>query len=262
MRLTRSLILGLAILTSIGAAAIVRYSIRTSPPKAVRVETATVELLVAGRAISAGEQITLIDLRWQTWPEAALPEEAVSRRSGSRSPPFAPALARFPLMAGEPIADIKLIRPGQGSHAASLIAKGKRAVAVPVRDESAVGGLIQPHDRVDVLWINNSESIADRSPAAHAILRGVKVLAMGKSFQGNSASTGNKTATLELTPDQARILAGARARGEISLSLLSATDHAALAESPATFDEDAAAPAIQVMKFGRGGAVSEHRSKR
>ncbi|MGB0083914.1 MAG: hypothetical protein WBP94_00875, partial [Rhodomicrobiaceae bacterium] len=60
------------------------------------------------------------------------------------------------------------------------------------------------------------------------------------------------TATLELTPADARAVAGARASGEISLALIPAADIAALSPHLAeTSSDDEPAPAIRVMKFGR-----------
>ena len=62
-----------------------------------------------------------------------------------------------------------------------------RAIAVPVREESAAGGLIQPNDRVDVLWTRRApEGSADAGTATRTILRGAKVLAIGSSTEAKS----------------------------------------------------------------------------
>ena len=87
---------------------------------------------------------------------------------------------------------------------------------------------------------------------ARTLLRGTKVLAIGKALgarEGTSAE--GRTATLELTPEETRILADARAGGEISLALIPASDTAV-----APVAEGAANPqAVQMMKFGRRSAT-------
>jgi len=252
MRLPRSLTFSIAIIAAIGSATAVRRAIITKPQPAVITRTSTMELLVAGRAFTAGERIQASELRWQNWPEDAAPEGAIIRNRGRSLDGFDKTYARYPIMAGEPVAEAKLVMPGKGSHVAALIATGKRAVAVPVREESAVGGLVQPNDRVDVLWSSNSESNALRQPRAQTLLRGVKVLAVGRSLNGEAAQTGNRTATLELTPEQARILAGARIGGEISLSLIPLTDEIASVTLPENLVADTRPAPVRILRFGRG----------
>ena len=63
-------------------------------------------------------------------------------------------------------------------------------------------------------------------PVSEAVLRNVRVLAIGQAIEnkdGEKVATG-KTATLELTPPQAETLALAQSMGEISLSLRSLAD--------------------------------------
>jgi Flp pilus assembly protein CpaB len=84
------------------------------------------------------------------------------------------------------------------------------------------------------------------------LLRGVKILAIGQSLDGQSRSAKSRTATLELTPGQARIVAEALAGGEISLALISTADIAALADGDSTDEwSGEIAPAVKIMKFGR-----------
>ncbi len=251
MRLTRTLVLALAVAAAAGAAALVRQSVSLRTVSAPPAPPAMAEILVAARAIEAGERVAEADTRWTAWPEDAVPAGAVRRRPGAGATSHLPAIARYPLLAGEPVAPLKLTRHGAGSHAAALIAHGNRAVAVPVREESAAGGLIQPHDRVDVLWTPPSEASGSR-PAARLLLRAVKVLAVGRSLQAGNARGNAGTATLELTQEEARILAGARARGEVSLALIAAGDPAADAGPVEQLDDAGTQPAIRIMKFGRG----------
>ena len=251
MRWGRGLVLLLALAAAGGAAMIVRGVARVPVASAPKAEIAMAEVLVAAGAVAAGQMVEAKDLRWQPWPVAALPRDAVQRTGNAAPPAFKPAPARHPIAAGEPITDAKLARPGEGGVMASLIAPGKRAVAVAVRDESAAGGFIQPHDRVDVLWtrrVGEGGGGAAKS-AASTVLRGAKVLAIGKALGARDGASGEgRTATLELTPAETRIIAQAKAGGDISLALIPAAD---IGGAPVA-DEAAGLPqAVQIVKFGR-----------
>lgn len=256
MRFTRGLLLSFAILSAAGAAVIVRKTMSAAPLPPVTAAPETVELLVAGRAIAAGEKIETGDLRWQTWPSDAVPGGAATKQKNRAAPLFRPAYARFPLMEGEPVADVKLVRPDDGSHAAAVLEKGKRAVAVPIRGENAVGGLLQPFDHVDVLWTDGRESSGARPLRAQIILSAVKVIALGNSLKVDPSSGAFKTATLELTPAQARILAGARTKGDLSLALMPAGETEPLAGIDASASgKTIGERTIHIMKFGRGATT-------
>jgi pilus assembly protein CpaB len=257
MRWGRGLVLALAFASATGAALLVRNAVRRpASDSQPRPEIAMAQVLVASHGFAAGQTVEAKDLRWQPWPLASLPKGGTWRGAGEAAPTFTPAPARQPIAEGEPVTDAKLARPGQGGVMAAMIAPGKRAVAVAVRDESAAGGFIQPLDRVDVLWSQRAgDSGGNTKPAARTLLRGAKVLAIGKAIGGgrDTSSGEGRTATLELTPGEARIVADARAGGEISLALIPATD---IAEASAALDDAGAQEtrplqAVQILKFGR-----------
>lgn len=238
MRWARGLVFMFAIGAAAGAGLIVRNAARaTATPQ----REASAEVLVLRRAIAAGERVEEQDLRWQAWSAAAVPEGAIARGPGRAAPRLALGAARFPMLAGEPVAEAKLARPGDGGAMAALIAPGMRAVAIALKDDGAAGGLIQANDRVDLLWTRQGGT---GPRATRTILRGAKVLAAGKAG-------GARMATLELTPEQALRVAGARAGGEISLALMPASEMAAAHPAAADdWDERPDAP-VKVMKFGR-----------
>ena len=254
MRWGRSLVLVLALTSAAGAAMIVRRAASVPVPAAPKPEIAMADVLVAGRAVATGQMVEAKDLRWQPWPLAAVPKDAIRRTANAASPAFKPAPARHPIAEGEPISDARLARPGEGGVMAALIAPGKRAVAVAVRDEIAAGGFIQAHDRVDVLWTQRAgDSGAGGKFGARTLLRGAKVLAIGKALGArDGASAEGRTATLELSPEETRIVADARAGGEISLALIPATEIAGATVAA----EDGAPPqrGVQIVKFGRRSA--------
>ncbi|MBX2805256.1 MAG: Flp pilus assembly protein CpaB [Hyphomicrobiales bacterium] len=263
MHLPRSLTFAIATIAAVSSAIVMREATVPVPQQAVKAERTLIEVLVATRAISAGERVLAADLGWRNWPEDAVPAGANIRNGGGQLADFARTFARYPIMAGEPVAETKLVRPGHGSHVAALIASGKRAVAVPIREESAVGGLVKPNDRVDVLWGNHSIRTAEHAEfPVQTLLRGVKVLAIGGSVNADTAQSGNKTATLELTQEQARIVAGARISGEISLALIPLADEIAIASASETAAIGTAGATPKLLKFGRRSAQPTARSLR
>lgn len=254
MRWARGLVLIFAIFSAIGAAILARKA--SEPNTAIQPirPQEIVEILVAARAIPLGETLQNSDVRWQSWPKAAIPPDSI-RSEGGTKPSFQPAPVRFPISAGEPISETKLIRNGEGGILASLVAPDMRAVSVLIREETAAGGFIQPNDRVDVFLTRNKRDDGSSFIGSQLLLRGVKVLAMGTGLDGkSSASVKNRTATLELTPDQARIIAGAQSAGEITLALIAASDTIGMGapqtDSGIALDSEAQ-NTIQILKFGR-----------
>lgn len=250
MRMGRALVLLLAFTSAAGAAVLVHKV--PSPAGTLQTQRPDmVEILVASRALAIGETIGPEQVRWQSWPRAGVPVGGIVRQpqASAKTLPFEPRPARYALLEGEPISPGKLARPDQGSVLAELLSPGMRAVAVPIREETAAGGFIQPNDMVDVI-VTRREADRGRDRArSEILLRGVKVLAIGKAASGKTPR-GGRTATLELPPPQARMLAAAMSASEVSLALIGTADLAAglqasaLAEPPAD---------IRILKFGRSG---------
>jgi pilus assembly protein CpaB len=214
---------------------------------------ATVDVLVAARQIIAGETVGPGDVRWQPWPRQALVAGSIERTAAAEAgAAFEPAAARYPILAGEPVVEAKLLRPGSGGVMASLVAAGMRAVSVPIREETAVGGFVQPQDRVDVLLTRRSREGKAGKTAAEVLLKSARVLAIGRALTGKGrAGAQHRTATLELTPAQARRIAGAQGAGDISLALVAAADNGV--DAQAWEDDGAGADfeqPVRTMKFG------------
>jgi pilus assembly protein CpaB len=253
MRSARGLVLLLALSCAAGAALLVQKAgrIPSAPPASTAAAKAeTVDILVAARAIMIGETIGKAELRWQPWPARAVPAGSFSRAANAPATalPFEPAPARFALLEGEPISAAKLARPEHGSVLAGLVAPGMRAVSVPIREESSAGGFIQANDRVDVVVTRRQSEGAREQPRSEVLLRGVKVLAIGKALQGKAAAAG-RTATLELTPAQATRLTAAQSSGEIALALIGTADAGQTDFPTASLAADTSD--IRIMKFGR-----------
>ena len=94
-----------------------------------------------------------------------------------------------------------------------------RAVSTRIWEETAAGRLILPNDHVDVILtqrVRGRDSQDDY--ASDTLFRNVRVLAIGQQIEtkkNNKSPEGSaNTATLELTPEQAEMLARANSLGE------------------------------------------------
>ena len=96
---------------------------------------------------------------------------------------------------------------------AATLGPGMRAVSIPITTESGAGGFILPNDRIDLMV---SVQISDNPKRynAQVVLSNVRVLAVDQTIKQdqNQKVVLAKTATLELTPAQARQAGPARPR--------------------------------------------------
>lgn len=140
---------------------------------------------------------------------------------------FAGAVVREPMLKGEPMVERKLVRAGQSGYLAVVLPPGMRAMAVPVKVETAAGGFILPGDRVDVLLSRQVQTADSRTVfASSTVLQNIKVLAVDQVTQPakDASSVVGATATLEVGAREAEALALAKAEGDLSLVLRSYAD--------------------------------------
>jgi pilus assembly protein CpaB len=127
-----------------------------------------------------------------------------------------------------------------------------RAISTPIREETSAGGFILPNDRVDVILSHKVRVGNKEEPVSEAVLRNVRVLAIGQTLeqQGNEKVATGKTATLELTPAQTETLALAQSIGEISLSLRSLADAAPNQSESTARIGDGNSGSVKMLKYG------------
>ncbi|MEI8144007.1 MAG: Flp pilus assembly protein CpaB [Alphaproteobacteria bacterium] len=201
------------------------------------VQIGTVDVLVARAEIPMGKVLSEADIEWRKWPEEAASANFVVRRAGDTSTSAIQeaigSIARTPFVQGEPIRPGKLIKGTRGFMSA-ILTPGLRAIAAPIDDPSrGAGAFILPNDRVDVILARrNSQAAAQSDGLTHSsttILNNVRVLAIDQVVEernGEKTIVG-RTATLELTPQHAEVLALARELGTLSLALRSLADSSA-----------------------------------
>jgi pilus assembly protein CpaB len=225
-----------------------------APPPVVQIET--VEILVAKADIGMGQVVSAPDMQWQIWPAAAASPNFV-RKSASPDAlhEFTGAIARTPFVVGEPIREAKLIKANGSGFMAAILPSGMRAVSTEISAETGAGGFILPNDHVDVILSRRDREAEKRTGVeAHSsetVLTNVRVLAIDQAIEeknGQRVVVG-KTATVEVTPRQAELLALSRQLGTLSLALRSLSD-ANASDIDAPRDDKSAARAVSTVRFG------------
>lgn len=235
MNRSRVIILVLAAFAAGIAALLVRGLLGggTEPVKAAAVTPAvtTMGVLVASTDIQPGTQITPESVHWQNWPKSSVDSSFISQGgnpdSASTDSIVKGTVARAQIVAGEPLTNTKIIHADPGSFMSARLTPGMRAVSTPISTDTGAGGFILPNDRVDVLMTAQNGN-AGKHFSSHAILENVRVLAMDQTFTQDKGQKTvlAKTATLELTPDQAQLLTRSASSGTISLTLRALGDNA------------------------------------
>jgi pilus assembly protein CpaB len=233
MKAARLVVLGVALAAG-GVAALLAGGHHEAPPPAAAPPPpplATVDILVAKNDLSRGQVIADDDIDWQTWPAASANASFVKRTDRPDAiHQFIGAIARESVASGEPIRDPSVVFAKGSGFMAAILPKGMRAVSMEVSAENAAGGFILPDDHVDVVLTRHDKMQtaggASDKIVSESILRNVRVLAIDQAVEekaGQRVVVG-KTATLELTPDQAETLQVARQQGSLSLALRSLID--------------------------------------
>lgn len=248
----RLIILVIAAGAAIGAVFLVRSMQAPAPAAAAADMTAAVakpmeiplkQILVANQTIPAGKFVSLDDLKWQGWPADAQMDSFIDQeKQADALEKMVGAVARFDIVAGEPLTTTKLQHPGTAGFMSVMLTPGMRAVSIEIETETAAGGFIQPNDRVDVIVTREVENAnAKANPMAgirsDLILANVRVLAIDQTYglppaeggeeearTGQGAVIVGSRATLELTERDATLVNTARKAGEISLTLRSIAD--------------------------------------
>ncbi len=273
MNAVRIAILAAAALAAVAVAFFVRQAMSSNEvAQVVEVEERpAVRILAARRDVEIGEGISAADLYWQAWPDEALAPGYIVENRGQTIADFAGSVVRAPISQGEPITGRRLVQPGDAGFMAAVLTPGMRAVAVPISAETGAGGFILPNDRVDVIVSFEEETEgrrgAGRAFVARTIVENARVLAIDQSFssEADDEVAVGETATLELTPDQARAVSVAVARGEIALVLRSLTDNSGapvlvsggeLPEAPSQSFQERRSSSVTLIRYGRAQQVA------
>ncbi len=233
MSKTRFAVLGLAIGSAALAGFLAMNFLGKEPEERVievnRVETSKV--LVVAKDVKMGDQMGASRLKWQEWPKEVLkPFMITQKRRPKAMEELEKARARAAMFEGEPISEKKLLLPNGAGFMAALLPKGMRAIAVRVGVEQGAGGFILPNDKVDVLLTRKLGNSGTGRTITETVLQNVRILAIDQTYNQDNdkdkvAIKPQGTATLEVEPRQAEVLAFAEQIGQLSLALRALADN-------------------------------------
>jgi pilus assembly protein CpaB len=187
-------------------------------------------VLVAKGPLASGQFLRPENLRWQSWPNDGIAPTYMVQGQHSLEE-FIGAVVRSSLSDGDPVTAARVVKPGDRGFLAVVLDPGHRAVTVNLTPSSGVAGFILPGDHVDLIatmTIPNDEGAkkgggsSRQNMASETVLRDVRVLALDQRLDDqNKEVVVAKTATLEVTPKEAEIIAVVSDLGKLSLSLRS-----------------------------------------
>ena len=248
------------LIIALGAGGVAAYLARGTDEKSRPVaepvaQLPTAEILVAKSDIGLGQPVKPEDLQWQAWPASAAGGNLVNRASRAEAiKEIAGSIARAPFIAGEPIREQKLVKANGSGFMAAILPSGMRAISTEISPENGAGGFILPNDRVDVILSKREKNPDGKGPdvvQSEIILANIRVLAIDqapKEKEGSNTLVG-RTATLELKPEQAELLARSRQSGTMSLALRSITDVNA-AEGRSEDQVQKRSESVNVVRYG------------
>ena len=175
----------------------------------------TVPIYVASTDIDVNEQLSATNVRVEEWPKSKLPEGAVKDLKDANE-----RFARVRFYAGEPILVAKLVNEIEGP--AVKIPDGHRVCSMKVQMDTAIAGLVNPGDRVDIFgYFKEGRGIP--KTGTREILKNVRVFAVNDQTdqevdqQGQSIAA--KTVSLLVKQDQVARLMLAIELGTMRLAL-------------------------------------------
>lgn len=187
-----------------------------------------VEVLAVARDLPAGTLLTADDLIYVPLEEQDVLPSHFRQDQGETSPEVPPvvgAAIRIPFLAGMPLTDTALIRPGQDGFLAAVLLPDRRAMTVTVTQEMSHAGMLAPGDRVDVIFSMQVDDPSQLNSFSRTILTDLRVIAVGRRTATvgdpgeETPQDGGTTVTLEVRPSEADQLALATTRGSLSVAL-------------------------------------------
>lgn len=193
-------------------------------------EQSAKKVLVAKGNLPAGTIIKEDDVSWQKWPTDGVNDNYLLQGQSDINNVVG-AVVRKGIVAGEPITESQIARPGDRGFLAAVLTPGMRAISIDVNEPSSVAGLVFPGDRIDVLLNmqftikeigpDGTEKTSDYKPqTSETVLENVRLLATDRNLNDiEGEPTKLKTVTIEVTPKQAEMIKVAASMGQLALSL-------------------------------------------
>ncbi len=175
----------------------------------------TTQIYVATNDIDMNEQLNATNVRVEDWPKSKVPEGAIVDLEQIQD-----HFARVRFYEGEPILQAKLANEIDGP--AIKIPAGYRVCSLKVQIDTAVSGLVNPGDRVDIIgYFRKSQDIP--RTGTRAILHNVRIFAVNSETETEIDTEGTaivaKTVSLLVEQSQVAKLMLATELGTLRLAL-------------------------------------------
>jgi pilus assembly protein CpaB len=182
----------------------------------------TTTVVVAKQALRFGMVLTSNDLEEVQWPARAVPNGAIKTISEFLKGPEKRVVISS-MEANEPVLASKVTGPGERATLSSVIAAGMTAISIPLTETQGIAGLVVPGDRVNVML---TKKLEDENGYSDVVVPNVRVVAVDQVIdQRTEKPSAIRSATLEVSPNDAKRLALAGTVGVLSLMLRKAGDN-------------------------------------
>jgi len=205
----------------------------TAPPQQVTevIEVPQTPVLVLTRDVAVGDLLYPTDFAWKEWPDETLNVNYFTQDVFPAAiEDLTNSVVRLSMVENEPVLPHKIVQKGEAGYMSALLTPGMRAVSVEISVDRASGGFILPGDRVDVHITTDVDvevdGVTESRPTTMTLMENVRILAIDQTFgeaTGGQFAIGS-TATVELYPEQARLLILAKRLGAVSMTLRSLQD--------------------------------------
>ncbi len=211
----------------------------------VVLETPKVDVLTPKLDLMRGAKLDKSFLVWAPWPaDRVSPGMIIKDDEPDAIANLTGRILRSNLYTGEPVRAQHLAE-NPGGFMSMVLQPGTRGIGIVISDDKTAGGFVLPNDQVDVLHtvVRDLDGDGISTGITRTVLTNVRVLAIGQTSinEGNlvanegpenTAIIGDpneptligKTATLEVTAEQAEILMAAAASGQLALALRASDD--------------------------------------
>jgi pilus assembly protein CpaB len=175
---------------------------------------------VAAINIKRGDEVTEAKLVNREWPKAMVPTGVILKRAD-----IVGNVAQVPIVKNEPIFSGKI---GSSARFSGLVKEGMRAytIATP-SDSSLVAGLVEPGDKVDILFTGATNKATTGGASTVPLLQNIEVMAKGQitdATDNDGKKKRMRSVTLLVPLEMASLLALSQRMGALHLALRSNKD--------------------------------------
>lgn len=216
-----------AILLGLGAAYTVRQFLHKQPGPAMLAEDPPAKpqqmsIPIASRDLVPGQKLSLDDISiLKIKPELVDEKFRIESQGKQRivgTQYLTGRVLKSPIKAGKPFHTVDLFASGMGPGLSDILEPGSRAVTVAIHKIGNVAGFSRPGAIVDVLF--RSEATDGIPETTITLLEKVRVLAVGEiAVPGHKTIGDDYSVTLEVSPEQGKVLKVVENHGVLSLAL-------------------------------------------